>query len=414
MNLKTLQPAVFRFLFLFTLLFIISVPLDYYFIPDPGKYIGSVFEILIKWTGDHILNIQKPYTVEIISDSTGMYIHVFLLLIISFIGSVLWTLLDKQNRKREQLNYWFQVIVSYYLSLQLFRYGFDKLFKHQFYLPEPNTVYTSLGQLSPDILYWSTIGSSYYYSVFCGLLEVIPAILLLFRRTRQLGAIIAMLVMINVVMINFGFDISVKMYSCFLLLLCVVVALPALKKIVALFVLKESVSIDEWKPALTSKRDFTIYILLKTAVIALVLVESLLSYFQIQNFNDDKMARPYLHGAYNIETFIRDSDTIPPLLTDSTRIKRVFIHRQGYFITQNMMDEMNDYELKYDFTNKRLVLTDYDKTQIVFDYRLCPDENLMVLNSNVNGVVIHMQARKIDIEKLPLFQRELHWTIDDY
>ena len=41
--------------------------------------------------------------------------------------------------------------VAWFLALQLLQYGFDKVFKHQFYLPEPNTLYTPLGLLPPDL-----------------------------------------------------------------------------------------------------------------------------------------------------------------------------------------------------------------------------------------------------------------------
>src|SRR4029077_19764906 len=89
-----------------------------------------------------------------------------------------------------------------------------------------------------------TIGSSYTYTVVAGIFEILPAVLLLFRRTRIIGAIIATAVMTNVVLINFGFDISVKLFSCFLLLLCVIVASPGLKKLFDLFIANRPVGIS--------------------------------------------------------------------------------------------------------------------------------------------------------------------------
>ena len=113
--------------------------------------------------------------------------------------------------------YWTHVLVSNMLAFFLLRYGFDKLFKHQFYLPEPNTLYTPVGLLSKDILFWTSMGTSHSYNVFMGLIEIIPAFLLFFKRTRMLGGLISFAVLLNVLMINIGFDITVKILSSFLL-----------------------------------------------------------------------------------------------------------------------------------------------------------------------------------------------------
>ena len=121
------------------------------------------------------------------------------------------------------------------VSFFLFVYGFNKVFKIQFYIPEPNTLYTPLGQLSKDILFWSSMGSSHSYNLFMGLVEILPALFLLFRRTRMLGAVISFTVLLNVLMINFGFDISVKILSSFLLFLSLVILAPYAKKLFSFF-----------------------------------------------------------------------------------------------------------------------------------------------------------------------------------
>jgi len=412
--LKTIKIVTFRITILFVFLYIISVPIGYNYIFDIGNYSGSFFEIIVKYIGDHVLHINAPYTPLLISDSTGLYIHIFVLLTISAIAGILFSLLCKQTKNEEQIKYWFSVIICYYLSLQLFRYGFDKLFKHQFYFPEPNILYTPLGYLSKDILYWSTMGSSYWYTVFSGLLEIIPAVLLLFKRTRQSGAIIALLVMTNVVMINFGFDISVKVHSSFLLLLCIIVALPGIKKLYNFFILHKLIHTEEWHPKIDSKNKTVFYQLSKAVVISCILFESLFIYFKMQNFNDDTAERPFLHGAYSIELFIRNNDTILPILTDSTRIKRFFIHRNGYFIFQNMIDEMDDYQLNYDFENRQLILTGYNNSKIIFDYVQSEKDDVLMLSGKINNSTIKMKARQIDLSKLPLLEKGIHFTIDDY
>jgi hypothetical protein len=107
-------------------------------------------------------------------------------------------------------------IIRYYLALILFIYGFSKVFKAQFYLPEPNLLFTTLGNLDKDILFWSTIGSSRSYSIFLGIIEIIPAMLLLFRKTSFIGSLIATGVLLHVVAINLLFYFCENLFTFFI------------------------------------------------------------------------------------------------------------------------------------------------------------------------------------------------------
>ena len=51
------------------------------------------------------------------------------------------------------------------------------------------------------------------YQMFLGWGELIPAVLLLFRRTTLIGALIMFVVMLNVFLINIFFDVCVKLNS---------------------------------------------------------------------------------------------------------------------------------------------------------------------------------------------------------
>ena len=196
---------------LFALLFILTVPFPHQFMPTIGSYLHPLFESLVKFTGKYIFNIHHPYTSQLVSDSTGLYIHVFNLFIISAICTFI--IVFKPIKNYDKVLYWSTVIISYYLALQLFEYGFSKIFKWQFYLPEPNTLYTTMGNTYHDLMYWSTMGISRPYTIFAGVAEIIAACLLLFKRTRLVGALLAFFILVNVVAINFSYDISVKILS---------------------------------------------------------------------------------------------------------------------------------------------------------------------------------------------------------
>ena len=399
-----------RITIIFVGLFILTLPFSHDILPNIGEYFHPFFAKLAKWVGDNIFHISTTYTHELLSDSTGLYIHTFNLLIISIIGGLIWGFFDKQQTYFAKIQTGFYVFISYYLSFYLLHYGFHKIFKTQFYLPEPNTLFTNVGEMTPDILYWTTLGSSYMYSVFTGFLEVIPAVLLWFKSTRLLGACIALGVLVNVFMINMGFDISVKIFSGFLCFLAALLVLPYLPNLYRFFVVNER-TFPTKQPSLSSSTKAAF---LKSLVIGLILFEVLVPYFKNNTFNDDKVARPHFHGAYEIQSFMVHGEILAPLVTDKRRWYRFFIHRQGYFITQAMDGQMQDYTLQYDLENQQLILRDYAQQKIILNYIYSAQDSTFVLKGSFYNKPIEVHTKMIDKDKIPLLQPYFHWTIDGY
>ena len=215
-----LRKFTLRFGFVYIVLFAVTLPFPLYFFPSPGELLHPWLQQFNEWSALHIWGIGIPFTARVESDSTGLYLHLVHLFFFSLVLASTWIYGIRKTVPEEKVRYWFQVSASYLLAFFLLKYGLDKVFKAQFYLPEPNTLYTPMGLLSKDILFWSTMGSSYAYSVFMGILEVLPAVLLFSSNTRLLGGIIAFGVLLNVLAINLSFDISVKVLSFYLQLSC--------------------------------------------------------------------------------------------------------------------------------------------------------------------------------------------------
>ena len=409
MNRKTFQAIGFWVIFWFVLLFISSLQFDYAVLPNVGKITAPMFVAIGGWLG---LTYAPEY--GIVSDSWEMYLQTLLLIPFSIIMAMFSSWLERDRKHHLRIRYWFRVGISYYLALQLFKYGFDKLFKHQFYLPEPNTLFTPLGHLSRDILYWSTIGSSYSYNVFMGLLEIIPATLLLFKRTRLIGALITIAVMINVCMVNIGFDISVKLYSAFLLFLGLILVSPNIKRLYLVLVSNQGVKPLSRQQYFGSRKQVFVFAIAKSLVVGLILFESLFSFFSTNNFNDDTAARPLLHGAYDVRMVKRNGDTLALLVNQAALLKRIFIHRSGYLITQTMNDDMQDYKLLHDLEHKQLTLSEYDGSTVVLGYRYSKADSLLKLSGIMDADTIEIIARQVDLKKLPLLQEHFNWTVQGY
>lgn len=408
---SSFQKIGFRFVLLFTFLFILTLSFPQPLIPDLAVLGKRLFEPIIRWIGDEVLQLHKPYTVELISDSTGMYVHLALLAFLSALVTAIWTIIDRHRKEYIILRHWFIVALCYYLAFQLLVYGLNKVFKWQFYLPEPNTLFTTVGNTYRDLLYWSSMGSSRAYNIFLGTSEIIAAVFLLFRNTRMVGALLAAGIMINVVAVNLSFDISVKVYSCFLLFLSLVILGRYSDKLYQLF-FNRTIPVGAQKALPLIYLKTKTYYFLKTIGLAYLISSVFFDYVRTGNYNDDRYPRPPFHGAYSVNRFIINHDTIPPLTTDTQRWRRVFIHRRGYLIIQSMDDQMHDYNFLPDTSKQEwFIQKDITNEKIIFDYRATSD-SILQLHTITHGDTLQIELQKIDWRKLPLLQNEFNWTID--
>lgn len=339
---------------------------------------------------------------SIYSDSTSMYILVLLLFVLSLITAILLRQWNRWQINRLKVIGVIYTLCTCYLALQLLKYGVDKLFKNQFYLPEPNTLYTRVGDLDKDILYWSSMGTSHFYNVFMGAIETIAALFLLFRKTRLIGLLMSIAILLNVVAVNFAFDIGVKLFSLFLLFLNLYLAAPYLERFYLL--LKQ-------QPVLVSqpvRRTLTMQ-LLKWFVVGLILLETLVPFIRSRNFNDDLASRPYLHGAYEVKQMIEGADT---LAAHAFPVKRLFIHRDNYLVFQDQQDQMQDYKLSYDASRSSYMLTDYQLRQIPVDISYNKKDSVLMINYSRNAQPVRISAHATDWRKLPALRKGFHWTVD--
>jgi hypothetical protein len=341
----------------------------------------------------------KLITTAITSDSKGMYKLVAILLLLALIIGIA-ILATKKERLIKGIKHYSILICIFYLATIFLKYGFDKVFKTQFYHPEPNTLFTKLGNLDKDILYWSTIGSSYWYNVIIGCIEVLAAILLLFKRTRQLGIVLLLFVLAQIVLINFAFDISVKLFSLILLIMTLYVGMPYFKNWFTVL-LKQKVILEEEKILPKS----AIIISIKCFVIGLLFLEALYPYLSTKNFNDDKATRPFLHGAYQVTDITATKDTLQPNLYP---FKRFFIHRNGYIIFEDNNENMQDYALQINTIGNKLILTNYYKKQTTIPYHYNDSTKTIVIKINNKTVT----AKAIDYKKMNLLNDSFNWVAD--
>jgi len=399
---KKIGAFLYQTFLLFAFLGVFFVPFTFSFFSLQTKITKFIFEDLIFFISSNF-NVFSIVNPEISSDSTTLYILFLVLFIFAFIAVISLSFINLWKKQQDNIFKIIQLILNYYLAIIMFKYGFDKIFKVQFYLPEPNTLYTPLGMLDKDIAFWSIMGSSYSYNIFMGFAEVIPALMLLYNKTRTLGLFILSGILLNIIFINISFDISVKLYSSFLFFLCLLILTPNFKRLFDFFVLNKHTILTPLNGNQIFSSKIT-KLIFKTVILFFFFIETLYPYLQKAEFNDDNTARPALHGAYEI---IKMENTN----SSNLKIKRFFIHRQNYFIFQYEDDTTEDFYLELNPSLKKITLTDYDGNKTILLYNYSIKTKILKLQSTDLKTIIY--SKPLPWKNLPLLQPLFHWTVDE-
>lgn len=328
------------------------------------------------------------------SDTLLLYKVVAEIFVTSLIAGIVLSKLIKEKERFLQFIY---VFISFVLAYFLLQYGFDKIFKSQFYFPEPNTLHTPIGQLSKDILFWSSMGSSYWYNLFMGSIEIFPALLLLNSKTRLLGAFISLGVLLNVWAINMSFDITVKLLSSVLLIMSLFILSFSWRKLYLFFTEKE-VKNKKLDIQLLPNHPL-IKRIIKGSIIGLFCLEIFIPYIKMGAFNRDETVSRKIHGSFSVIN--------APEKSFFNNTRRIHFHSKGYLILENNKQEFKDYRMTHSISKNEIQLIDID-----LNIQLSENNEDLTFKWKVNNENLMMSTKKIDLKKMPLSNDNFHWTIE--
>jgi hypothetical protein len=211
-------------------------------------------------------------------DTLAAYISQVVVLILAFAAGFTWSLLDRHRTSYIRLHGWLKVLARYALAFTLLAYAFAKLLPIQFPHLQNSRLAESYGQSSPMGLLWRFMGFSPAYTAFAGFSELLPAIFLFFRRTALLGSLLSFVVMLNIVMLNFCYDVPVKLYSLNLLALATFLIAPEARRLSRIFLLNALVQpSDLSEPAFQRPSTARVALVVKFAVLTAALGWSIFS-----------------------------------------------------------------------------------------------------------------------------------------
>ena len=291
---NTLHKIAFRFWFIYLVNYILASGII--------ANISFLWNYLVYFISGQF-NINVPTQPNASGDTTYNYIQFAAMVSIALLGSLIWSLIDKKRISYNLLSYIAEVLTRYFLGLALVFYGFGKINLSQFPFPDLYTLNEPFGDSSPMGLAWAFMGYSPAYNIIIGSTEAISGVFLFIRRTKTFGALMSMVVMANVVALNFCYDIPVKLFSSHLLIMGIYIASADIKRLVAFFFLNTEVpKPSHYTPSLGKK--------MKIAAICIkVLLLGYIGYTNIEmlvmSLVDKKkeLAVSPLYGVYSVEEF---------------------------------------------------------------------------------------------------------------
>ena len=319
---KGYEKVAFRFFFLYFL--IQAFPLD-------PKYFAQVFSLpWSKLRYEDIFTLAH-YTPRFFGE-TPVFADWSIVILLSILGTGIWTFADKnRTRAYDNLYYWIRVIVRYRLAIGLLAYGFIKLYPLQAPYPSLGNLNTHYGDFTRWKLFSLSLGIVPSYEAFLGGVEIAAALLLLFRKTASIGALLVVFFTGNVFMSNLAYEGGEYVYSAYLISLALFVLAFDIQRLGRLLILQLPTAPNRFTPSLSLKWQQYGRLGLKTIFIFFFVV--LFGFRTHWGYHHDPYQYPETKGLtgasglYNVTLFKLGKDTLPYSSTDSTRWTNVVFER---------------------------------------------------------------------------------------
>lgn len=409
------QKISLRFFLVFFLLYIFFNPNGTIpFLDAASEYYIQPFHKLIPWLAAHVLHMASPITVFTngSGDTTYDYLIILFSIVMAGLSAVVWSVADRKARDYNKLFYWVCVIVRYYVAITMLTYGFVKVIKLQFPSPSPTRLLEPFGNASPMGLAWTYMGYSTGFNYFTGLAEISCGLCLLFRKTTTLGAILGIVVAGNIMAINYCFDVPVKLLSTMLVLMSLFLLIKDALRLINFFLLNKAAPPSNIAPHRFKARWKNITLSsIKYVFIAYVLVGYTISNLQAAQHYGDKAQKPPFYGIYNVQSFVRNKDTIAPLTTDTTRWAKLIISYTDNARIKLMNDSLKNYSFKPDLKKHTIVIHNFIDTadKHRFTYTEAKNGDLL-LKGKWNKDSLTISLKKYDLNNFLLLRRGFHWV----
>lgn len=409
------EKVLFRFIFTYVFAYCFAFP--FYFFPygsDIVHPIGNQLQNFALWIGQNLFDIQGEISTE--ETGSGDTLIYWLLwvakIIITVFVTIIWSIVD---RKRKAYGFLVTLLITYtryFVAMIIFSYGMAKVIPTQFVEPSYTQLMKTYGDSSPMNLLWTFMGYSTPYQIFGGVMEVIAALLLLFRRTVLLGSLVMITVMTNVVAMNFAFDVPVKLASSHYLLFSIGLALVFRKNLMDMFLLQRRTEPVILKPLFQNRKAFIAAQALKVLILGYFFYTTYSSYSGYRQLMAEEGKLSPIAGIYSVETlspYAADTTADASKAAEITRM--IFDNQSPERVTVTFGDESKlRYLAEFDTAVHKVkaVLPADSTNRFEFSYQY-DDLGILFLKGTFKEDSLTLQLNRFESDSLLLVKRKFQW-----
>jgi hypothetical protein len=305
---------------------------------------------------------------------------------------------QKNNLTGKKLHHAALWFVRYYLAYIIIGYGAAKMIDLQFHNPLVN-LDIRLGDVPAMSMVWAFFGYSYPYNAFLGISQIGASLLLFNRRTATLGACIMVAILSNIVVVNFCYDICVKLFSSTYLAMAFYILSYDALRFWKLFITNQAIEAKP-KAALFSDKFPQKWVFAANTLVALLLVGHQLNLI-LGHINSPATIKPPTYGAWDIQR-VQVGDFIDEIKPDSVRWRRMFFDEGNFVNINSEYGTVANFTTTYNPDNNQVELRSAEDPNQVWTgkYEIQKDGNNMIFRG-LNG----SDSIFINLRKIPNYKR---------
>ncbi len=413
------QRVLFRVVFIYWALY--CFPAQWFeeipFFDFINEWYISVNSWVVGLANKYLLHVKDELVpISDSGDTSFAWAQLYFYLITALLGGLIWSVIQRKKEHHNQLFYWLALLVRYNLIYYCLFYGIIKMFLQQMPFPDYNALSTPLGNLSPMRLTWHYIGYSAPYQFFGGFFEFTAGVLLLFRRTITIGLLVAVVVLAQVVLLNFCYDIPVKLLSLHLLLQCMFLLVLERRRFLDFFLNRVAAPSQTFYLVLNARWLLVGRILLKGIFVFIFI--GVVAFLQLKELiksgQNKEVGAVIMPGRYNVQVYLVNNE---PRIAPADSLRRSIIFRPNGTATFNIMDSLffNRESLGFfhyipdtasSMVRFKLAPTRSDNV-FVLRYRRMGSDRL-ILDGWVRKDTLHIEMER-DLNQFKLSKKPFHW-----
>jgi uncharacterized membrane protein YphA (DoxX/SURF4 family) len=384
--------------------------------------IHAAWDPVVLWICGAVLAIPGKLSTQLggSGDKIIDWVSLLCFATIASIVTIMWSALDRRRARDRELRELLRVVVRYTIASSMLGFGIAKVFLLQFPDPRTGRLLQHYGDSSPMGLLWTFIGASHPYQLFSGAMETLGAMLLLFRRTTTLGALVLVTVLANVVMLDFCYDVPAKIVSAHFLVICAWLALPDLGRLANVLVLHRPAQPVSCRPLVIRRWLRAARLIIKSAVIIVFLAATVKTVLDDRQFlAPSPPGEHWYDGSWQVISFDCKDASGASIVTRNTRWDRVrfesangISHATWHFADDSYADS---YTVSIDEAKRAMSLSPathespHPTGPVVLHYvQLDPDH--LELTGAVGTQQLRVQVERFQRETMLLVNRGFHWV----